>query len=201
MLVAHAIFLTLGFLVSLPAGALLARYIRTFTPKWFTGHWIVQFLIAGPVILIGFALGVRAVAETGGEHFDDRHKRLGLALFILYFVQIFLGAIIHYVKSKTRTSRPPQNYMHAVLGLVIIALSFYQVRYGFRSEWTEATGRQVGNGANVVWYIWVVVVPVGYFVGLAFLRKQYDQERWARQPRFPSTEERKGTSQEQFYRD
>lgn len=48
MIVAHAIFCVLGFMLFLPAGALLARYFRTFTPTWFMGHWIAQFAIGKP---------------------------------------------------------------------------------------------------------------------------------------------------------
>ena len=44
-IIAHAIFCVIGFLGLLPLGALLARYSRTSTPRWFTAHWIVQFAI------------------------------------------------------------------------------------------------------------------------------------------------------------
>ena len=51
-----------------------------------------------------------------------------------------------------------QNYFHAVLGLLIIALAFYQVRTGYKTEWPNTTGRgDVSNGIDIVWYIWVVV--------------------------------------------
>ncbi len=37
---------------------------------------------------------------------------------------------------------------------------YYQVRTGFRQEWLIATGRLgVGNGANIIWIIWLVVCP------------------------------------------
>jgi hypothetical protein len=45
LIIAHAIFCVVGFLLFLPAGALVARYLRTFTSSWFTSHWIIQFLI------------------------------------------------------------------------------------------------------------------------------------------------------------
>ena len=44
MLIAHGILTAVGFLVVLPFGALIARYLRTFTPAWFTGHWVFQFV-------------------------------------------------------------------------------------------------------------------------------------------------------------
>ncbi len=45
MIVAHALLCTIGFLILLPAGALLARFARTFTSGWFKGHWLFQFAI------------------------------------------------------------------------------------------------------------------------------------------------------------
>lgn len=45
LIVAHAIFCVVGFLLFLPAGALVARYLRTFTSSWFTSHWIIQLLL------------------------------------------------------------------------------------------------------------------------------------------------------------
>lgn len=85
-----------------------------------------------------------------------------MAIFVLYFAQIALGGFIHYFKSNKSTShlrkRPLQNYLHAVLGLLIIAFAFYQVRTGYRDEWTKETGRPaLPKGVNIVWIVWVVV--------------------------------------------
>ncbi len=120
---------------------------------------------------------------------------------MLYFVQCGLGAVIHWFKPKGGAGRrPPQNYLHAVLGLLIIGLGFYQVRTGYHVEWPETTGRDpLPNGVNIVFWIWVAVsyflsfayltlsnndwqiVPVLYVAGLLlFLRKQYRQEAEAR---------------------
>lgn len=45
MIVAHGILCAIGFLGILPAGALLARYLRTFSPAWFRGHQFLQTVI------------------------------------------------------------------------------------------------------------------------------------------------------------
>jgi len=177
LIVAHAILCTVGFLLLLPLGALLARFLRTFIPTWFKSHWIVQFALAGPTIVIGVILGIQAVIEAKAMHLDDDHKRWGIALFILYFVQCGLGAFIHFIKKQNRTRRPPQNYLHAVLGLAIIGLAFYQVHSGYDHEWPFTTGRDpLPSVVKIVFWIWVVLVPVSYAVGLAFLPKQYRQE-------------------------
>lgn len=51
MFIAHGILTAVGFLVLLPFGALIARYARTFTPLWFTGHWVFQFALGAHHIL------------------------------------------------------------------------------------------------------------------------------------------------------
>ncbi|KAJ7162252.1 hypothetical protein C8R46DRAFT_346620 [Mycena filopes] len=180
MIVAHAIFCVVGFALLLPLGVLVARYLRTFTPSWYTGHWIAQFGIAGPTIIVGIVLGFKASGSVGYKILDD-HKKTGIVLLALYLAQCTLGAVIHWVKPKNATSRPPQNYLHAVLGLATIALSMYQIRTGYNEEWQKYTGiRAVPKSVNILWMVWVVVLPVLYAIGLLFLRKQYRQEAAAR---------------------
>ncbi|GAW07028.1 CBD9-like protein [Lentinula edodes] len=159
LVIGHASMLTIGFLFLLPIGALLARYMRTFTPIWFKGHWIVQFAISGPIIVIGVALGIQAVIESGGQHLNDEHKNWGVALFVLYFFQCSLGAFIHWVKFKN-----------------ILGAALYQVRTGYKTEWPKIGRGPLMAGADYVWYIWVVLLPLLYAIGLAYLPKQFNQE-------------------------
>ncbi|KAG5636523.1 hypothetical protein H0H81_007749 [Sphagnurus paluster] len=177
LIIAHAFFMVVGFLLLLPAGALVARYFRTFTPTWFKSHWIIQFLISGPIILTGIALGFASVWNMGGSHFSDWHMKFGAFIFALYLVQLALGAIIHFVKSANRVRRPPQNYLHAVLGLLIIGLATIQIHDGYSDEWEKTTGRNtLPNYVNTVFYVWIGVVTAAYFGGLALLPKQFRQE-------------------------
>lgn len=85
-------------------------------------------------------------------------QKWGVAIFVLYFVQCASGAVIHWLKPARHFHRPPQNYLHAVVGILIIALSLYQVRSGFRTEWPKKSGLgKLSNAVNIVWYVWVVV--------------------------------------------
>ncbi|KZP30307.1 hypothetical protein FIBSPDRAFT_917134 [Athelia psychrophila] len=180
MIVNHGILCTIGFLGLLPLGVLIARWTRAFTTRWFAGHAVIQAVLSGPIIVAGVALGIHSVDASGGMHLDDTHKKLGVALFVLYFVQLLGGAVIHFFKPKNSTRRPAQNYAHAFLGLLIIALAFWQVRTGYRSEYPEwATGR-VPMGVNTLWIVWVVLIPVAYFAGLALVPRQFRQEGAAR---------------------
>ncbi|CAK5265808.1 unnamed protein product [Mycena citricolor] len=181
LIVAHAIFCVIGFALLLPSGVLVARYLRTSTPAWYTGHWIAQFGIAGPVILIGVILGFKAAGSSGSSVLDN-HKKTGIIIFALYLLQCFLGAFIHFVKAKNAARRPPQNYLHAILGLVVILLGMYQIRTGYHTEWPAYTGlASVPSGLNILWVIWCFALPLLYALGLAlYLREQYRQEAASR---------------------
>ena len=71
-----------------------------------------------------------AVNKAGTPHQDDTHKRWGVAIFVLYLMQLALGAGVHFVKVPLLTlrGRAFQNYFHAVTGLLIIAFAMFQVR-------------------------------------------------------------------------
>ncbi|KII84359.1 hypothetical protein PLICRDRAFT_46252 [Plicaturopsis crispa FD-325 SS-3] len=205
LIIVHAVLSTLGFLVFLPAGVLLARYLRTATPTWYTGHWVAQFALGGPIILIGIIFGFMGNKKISSFHLQRNHTKLGAALFALYVIQCVLGAVIHWIKPKPKPGnaprRPPQNYLHAVLGLLIIALALWQVRTGYAYEWPETTGRGlVPNGVNVLWYIWVASLPVLYVIGLVlYLPRQFRQERQAASRKQMENIEQERTSSESQY--
>ncbi|KAF8507478.1 hypothetical protein BU17DRAFT_100499 [Hysterangium stoloniferum] len=187
-IIAHAVVVTFGFLFLLPAGVLLARYTRTYYPRWFTAHWVIQAGIAGPFIVVGCVLGYVAVNQQGSD-VSSPHKRIGTILLALYLCQCVLGAFIHFVKIRFRFGRPPQNYFHAIFGLVILALAFYQVHIGYDEEWPNTTGRSpVANVVNIVWIVWIVVFALLYSGGLAYLPRQWRQER----PKASPTDQDKG---------
>ena len=82
--------------------------------------------------MTGVALAIAEVNREGGPHFDDNHERWGIAIFVLYFAQLLFGALAHWWKPKYAGPgfrRPVHNYFHAIFGLLLIAISFYQVRH------------------------------------------------------------------------
>jgi len=73
MIIAHGILCLIGFIFLLPLGALVGRYFRTSTAAWFKVHQAIQSFVAGPIIVVGFALGVAAVSDIGGGHLKSKH--------------------------------------------------------------------------------------------------------------------------------
>ncbi|KAF8507265.1 hypothetical protein JB92DRAFT_2832860 [Gautieria morchelliformis] len=186
----HATLMSIGFIILLPVGILIPRYARTFTNNWFYFHVAFQFFIAGPIIMAGFAMGYMAVQQTvslgGVTNWSDAHMKMGLAIFILYFVQITLGLFSHLIKfpsSRFLFHRSPQQLLHIALGLAIIGMSFYQVRLGYQVEWITFIQTIPPPSVNRAWMALVIVMPILYVLGFAFIPRQISQEAATRENR------------------
>ncbi|KAJ7637363.1 hypothetical protein DFH06DRAFT_655159 [Mycena polygramma] len=180
----HAHIAFFAFLVALPLGIFIPRYLRTFTNSWFWPHAIMNFLVTGPLVFTAFALGYQTTNMNGMPHFVDPHQRIGRALLIMYLVQVFLGIFIHWIKLPFRFpgGRHPQNYLHALLGLAIVALASYQTHYGLWTEWAFVTGNAhpVNSRCKHFWLGIVIVMWSLYGIGLVFLPRQFRQEAASR---------------------
>ncbi|PPR04941.1 hypothetical protein CVT24_007291 [Panaeolus cyanescens] len=182
--ITHALLCSVGFLVLLPVGVLIPRLTRTLNYQWFWAHWIFQLVIAGPVIFAGYAKGHQLTTHLGTGHFKDPHEKMGVTLLSLYIIQLLLGIFVHFAKFPRvfRGYRPPHSYIHAVLGLVILALAQWQIHYGLYTEWQLADGglHKVTQKAKDAWRALLIVFWVLYAVGLTLLPRQFAQERQAR---------------------
>jgi hypothetical protein len=76
VMVLHAFCVSLGFLVLLPAGSLIARWGRSFTPRWFKVHWAFNMASALPVITLGALLGpvIVYIKPTFRTHMSNAHE-------------------------------------------------------------------------------------------------------------------------------
>ena len=154
--------------------------------RWFHAHWVIQFLVAGPVIFAGWALGHQSSEILAQGHYLDVHQKVGLALLILYVLQLAIGVFVHAFKfpSIFRGHRAPHNYFHVVFGLAIFALAQFnvcvvlnnspppppseplpfwlfsiQVYYGLFTEWDLQVGslHPVPQSAKHAWLALVIV--------------------------------------------
>ncbi|EJD05915.1 uncharacterized protein FOMMEDRAFT_104262 [Fomitiporia mediterranea MF3/22] len=178
LIIAHAVLSAAGFLVILPAGALIARWGRTFSENWFYYHWMTQVVFSIPVVVTGWALGPLSVAAQGGVHANDSHKVLGILLFPMYLIQLCFGTFIHFRKPAYPKRHPPRHIAHGLLGMTIVALAFYQVRTGLTVDWTTATALPINLDIfSNLWIAWVVFIPVIYVMGFLLLPRQVKYER------------------------
>ncbi|KAK0210567.1 hypothetical protein DFS33DRAFT_1251475 [Desarmillaria ectypa] len=167
VVIAHGVMVSIGFL--------------TFTPNWFKAHYAINFWLALPVIVIGWILGPVAVFDAQATHFLDSHQIGGALLLLLYFLQVALGRYIHNRKGLSTLRHPPSNVLHAILGLTLLCLAFFQasayVRSGFH-EWKTINGRTaVPTWIHTLWSFWALAVFIAYLLGLALLKRQFQQEK------------------------
>lgn len=99
VIILHAFLVSLGFLVLLPAGSLIGRWGRSFTPKWFKAHWVSNMAFALPVITLGVLLGpvIVYMKPTFRIHLANSHevgpeKYVTLTLFIHFFRFVALSS-------------------------------------------------------------------------------------------------------------
>jgi TctA family transporter len=135
-------------------------------------------------------------ADTHKVRFSDRYnhrtftdnaplplesKTVGHALFIMYFSQLIIGLIIHYIKPSRPRHRPLQNYFHGLFGVAILITGFYEARTGYRTEWPNRVGTHVPKIVGAAWYGVVIGNSLPYLIGLVMLRAQYRDERATRE--------------------
>jgi len=174
----HGLLASIAFLVLIPSGVLFTRYVRTFTTKWWLVHSLLSGFIPGSLIIASWVKANQISGERRGS--ASAHTRIGFVIFGLYITQIVLGLFIHFVRVKTFLfggSRPPQNYIHALLGLTIVALAEYQIYDGIYSEWPKFTGNPISASAKHAWLALMIVFWSLYAFGLLLLPRQYRQER------------------------
>ncbi|KAH9961322.1 hypothetical protein BC827DRAFT_1131912 [Russula dissimulans] len=157
----HALLASAAWLIMIPIGTLLPRYIRTFTTaRWWLAHAFLNFVVSGPLLLASFMI-IKSDLPPHFKRPSDTHKRVGLTIFGLYLTQCVLGLFVHYVRIPFPVlgSRPPQNYFHAVLGLATIGLAVYQVYTGIYIKWPHATKLPLSDTAKHSWMILAIVSP------------------------------------------
>ncbi|GAA5994551.1 cytochrome b561 domain-containing protein [Rhodotorula paludigena] len=169
-LIAHATLGSLALLIFTPSAILLARLGRD-SFRWFPPHWMLN-LFSTVLVIVTFALGVK----YGGGEFDDFHKRLGLALFLLVLVQALLGFLAHRTMPTLLTSSCPSfrsapadpahprrirtplpRISHILVGLVTVALGWTQLASGIDGEWQSGSDAQSAVPRGVWIVFWALV--------------------------------------------
>ncbi|KAM0786890.1 hypothetical protein ACM66B_002314 [Microbotryomycetes sp. NB124-2] len=167
-IIAHAVLGSLALMLLTPLAIIVARFLRG--TAWYPFHAGLNMLSAAMIVAC-FGLGVYV---TGDDHFQDTHQRVGLALFIIFVLQVAGGLVAHNrkfivdpnAKLPTLSNKGPIRYAHIVIGLAIVAVGWYQVQEGFQ-EWetsSDATS-SVPRAVEIVFWVLVGVFAAMYVAG------------------------------------
>lgn len=133
-----------AFLIVIPLGILFARFSRSYIANMTRRHSYIQYS-AALLIFIAFFVSVAGMQITHQEHFKGDHQILGLTVFLLVFVQIFLGEVGRALMKHKRIRY--LNFLHAPLGIITFGIAI----------WTMATGFKVWSWMPPHWSMYPIV--------------------------------------------
>ena len=165
LIIVHMVFMIAAWFILVPAAILIGRYGRTFF-KWFPVHRAIT-ISAFVLVLIGFIVIVVQTSQSGSPHFSSTHGRVGLAVFIVMFLQILLGIAGHHTKRFN-----PSRIVHVIISLGLTGVAIWNSTQGFEL-WSWGPPRW----ASWILWIWAGLLVVAYLAGLALLPRDLRQWR------------------------
>ncbi|KAJ3338628.1 hypothetical protein HDU91_001164, partial [Kappamyces sp. JEL0680] len=144
----HAFGMMFIWMVLLPAGVFLARYMRSY-PGWLNVKIGIQvFSVLGLVALI-------IVVSTNWYDVTSTHAKLGWSMLALILLQSLLGTANVYglYRSSSLRLKKRVKLLHQCLGYSILAISVVQMGYGINNlyPWIEPQNLSA-------WYVYFVVI-------------------------------------------
>jgi hypothetical protein len=152
---AHAIIAVITFLLIVPAAIMTARFYGR-SPGWALRSHIYLQILTLLLSTVLFILGWMAVGPE--RSLTNPHHGIGLAIYVLVWVQFLMGRWIHNrEKGKSRYRIPMKLVLHQWIGRATALLGIAQVPLGLTlygsPKWTF-----------IVYTLWMVVLLVWYFV-------------------------------------
>lgn len=152
---------------------LFARFGRGTFAQWVKCHQWIQIGLTTSFTLVGFSLAVAAIRVREGKHFTGPHEVsfglfrstltpladplgpslpqiFGLLLVLLLLFQIASGLFIHKLYNPLRTHRPPRNFLHMIVGCLLLIGGLVEVKLGI-SKWGSE------KWMVVTFYVWTGV--------------------------------------------
>ncbi|KAI5794332.1 hypothetical protein DFH27DRAFT_130337 [Peziza echinospora] len=174
VLIAHGVLMAIAFLILYPLGSIVIRFIAPYLTKpmplyLHAGIQFVSFILT----LVGFILGL----QVGDMHHvpeSERHKILGIFVFVFLVIQIPLGWVHHIMYKKTG-GRTGISHVHIWNGRLVIVGGIVNGGLGLQAAGIKK--KVLGNiEVGLVEKYWVIVyavvaavVGVIYFSGWGLL--------------------------------
>lgn len=178
-LLAHGVIMAISWLLLLPFGATFIRFLAQAFPRpvplyMHAGIQLLTFMLA----IAGFSLGIYATQqnELNGT---GNHKRLGIAIMLLFFLQAPMG-YIHHVNYVATGARGVWSHVHIWNGRLVILLGIVNGGLGLNLAGIKRMSHGVMKGkVDKKWVIAYSVVAgivgllyVGGLIGKALMGRK-----------------------------
>lgn len=160
MHIAHGVCMALAFAFCFPLGAMVPRFSPLSTARAVATHRAVQ-LTGALLATAGFGVAVAMTTEYVA-HFSTTHARVGLALFVIMWLQVLLGLLRpHKPEAPELASTPRRVWQaaHVTLGLTTIGLA----------TWQPFTGIALAIDASQMYFAWFLLLGAALLAGVAMI--------------------------------
>ena len=196
-LLAHGImaFLAWGVLVPFAVQSSLLRSLLPEGPLWFNLHRAFN-TTAFALFIAAFAVAVSTVIKEKGEHFSNDHEKMGLAMFIIAFVQVFGGI------TRPHTPEPGEEKTglrkgwevgHRVIGVALLACGFWQMQEGIKLYAIKYSVNE--DPVTIAYWVWVGLMSAIIVFGGVYYKivKKSPEEELADVPAAAAVEDAEDT--------
>lgn len=173
---AHGImaFLAWGVFVPVAVQSALLRSLLPEGPIWFNLHRAFNTTAYAFFIVI-FAIAVAYTQKEGGsgDHFQNGHQKMGLAMFIMATAQVIGGAARPHAMAPGEEKTPVRKGWevgHRVLGVALLACGFWQMAEGIKLYSAKyAVSESSEDSLTIAYWVWIgvmssiIVLGGGYF--------------------------------------
>jgi len=171
---AHGImaFFAWGVFVPFAVQSSLLRDLLPKGPLWYKLHRGFNST-AFAFFVVVFAIAVTFTSKEGATHFDNKHQKMGLAMFIMAAFQVSGGVFRPHVPEEGQEKsvvRKSWEVGHRVLGVTLLACGFWQMREGIALYAIKYSVSESGEGSlGIAYWVWIgimtalIVLGGGYF--------------------------------------
>lgn len=149
--------MAISWLFLIPLGATIIRFLAQAFPRpvplyLHAGMQISTFCL----VIIGLAMGI-STSEQNKNHFTNDHQKLGVAIIVLFFLQIPMG-YIHHVNFVATGKRGLWSYAHIWNGRTVMVLGVVNGGLGLNFAGIKDPNEQFSGG--LVDKKWVIAYSV-----------------------------------------
>ena len=171
--------MALAWGVFFPAGAAAARHLKPAgRPTFFYAH-VALISVGFVLVCAGFGAvyqSIRSADGPGARHFDAGfHTRLGLAVFILTWLQPLSGLLRPAVPpagEKPSQARRLWELGHRLAGRVLIGAALLAVATGIALAAEHGASRQAAQAGLALWILYCIIGLGGGSAALELLRRR-----------------------------